>query len=226
MIRFRYGASTARNDTETGSGGGLVLSTISWKYNTDGNWSNAANWSGGVLPGAADTVVLDTLSAHTITFGSITATIGALSAITDTLRLSSGSLSILGTASFGQNLNANGGTLSLTGSVSGVGTVGIGQDSTLVASGSLSAANVTFLSSGGMLDLGLPASMTGTIEDFATTDTIDLLKTVVKVKSFVNDTLTLTGASGTFALHFSGDYSGYKFAVFSDGHGGTELLLT
>jgi hypothetical protein len=68
--------------------------------------------------------------------------------------------------------------------------------------------------------------MTGSIEDFATTDTIDLLKTVVKVQSFVNDTLTLTGASGTFALHFSGDYSGYKFAAFSDGHGGTEILLT
>jgi hypothetical protein len=123
-------------------------------------------------------------------------------------------------------VTANGGTLSLTGSVSGAGTVGIGQDSTLVASGSLSAANVTFLSSGGVLDLGLPASMTGSIEDFATTDTIDLLKTVVKVQSFVNDTLTLTGASGTFALHFSGDYSGYKFAAFSDGHGGTEILLT
>ncbi len=98
------------------------MATISWKYNTDGNWANAAAWSGGVLPGAADTVVLNTLSYHTITFGSITATIGALSAITDSLTLASGSLSILGAASFGQNLTTTGGTLSLGASSSVTGT--------------------------------------------------------------------------------------------------------
>jgi hypothetical protein len=98
------------------------VATISWKYNTDGNWANAAAWSGGVLPGAADTVVLNTLSYHTITFGSITATIGALSAITDSLLVASGSLSILGAASFGQNLTTTGGTLSLGTSSSVTGT--------------------------------------------------------------------------------------------------------
>jgi hypothetical protein len=96
------------------------VSTISWKYNTDGNWSNAANWSGGVLPGAGDSVILDTLSYHTITFASITDQIASLSAVTDSVVVSSGSLGILGAASFGQNLTLNGGTLSLLGATARV----------------------------------------------------------------------------------------------------------
>jgi hypothetical protein len=103
-------------------GGGTGVATISWKHNTDGNWSNAANWSGGVLPGAGDTVVLDTLSYHTISFSSITATIGAISAITDTLALSGGSLSVRGAASFGQNLSLSGATLNLASGASVAGT--------------------------------------------------------------------------------------------------------
>jgi hypothetical protein len=91
------------------------MSTISWKHNTDGLWSVASNWSGGVLPGAADTVVLDTLSYHTITFASGSSQIGSLSAVTDSLAVTGGSLGILGAASFDQILSINYGTLALLG---------------------------------------------------------------------------------------------------------------
>jgi hypothetical protein len=145
MILCRDDASTRRNDAEPARRRILGVSTISWKHNTDGYWSNAANWSGGVLPGAGDTVVLDTLSYHTITFNSITATIGAISAVTDTLALTSGSLSVLGSASFGKNLSLSGGTLSLgaSSSVAGsfIGTAGL---ITLAAGTTLTAAAATF----------------------------------------------------------------------------------
>jgi hypothetical protein len=96
------------------------MTAISWKYNTDGLWSNAANWSGGVLPGAADDVTLSTLSYHTITYASATTTIHSLTATTDALAITGGSLSILAGASFGQNLTVSGGTLALLGTSASV----------------------------------------------------------------------------------------------------------
>ena len=223
------GAAVTTDDANivlTGSGGKIA-------------WLNAA---GGTLValgqslasiGAAGTLSLQgstfTASAALSDAGQISLAAGTLSAMTLTVASTgtvSGTGQIAGSLADQGLVAAVGGTLTLTGSISGAGTVGIGQDSTLVASGTLAGANVAFLSSGGLLDLGLPASMTGTIQDFATSDTIDLLKTVVTGDTFSNDTLTLTGASGTLAvLHFSGDYSGYQFAFTGDGHGGSEILL-
>jgi fibronectin-binding autotransporter adhesin len=91
------------------------MSAISWKYNTDGVWSNAANWSSGVLPGAADDVTLATLSAHTITYSSGSTQIHSLTATTDSLNISGGTLGILASASFAKLLEVSGGTLSLLG---------------------------------------------------------------------------------------------------------------
>jgi hypothetical protein len=96
------------------------MTAISWKYNTDGLWSNAANWSGGVLPGAADDVTLSTLSDHTITYASATTTIHSLTATTDSLAITGGSLGILAGASFGQSLTVSGGTLALLGTSASV----------------------------------------------------------------------------------------------------------
>ncbi len=149
------------------------MTTISWKHNTDGNWSNAANWSGGVLPGAGDTVVLNTLSYHTITFSSITATIGAISAITDTLALSSGTLSVLGAASFGQNLTTAGGTLNLASGASVAGTFGgtgglvtLSTGTTLTLNASLFNSNYTGLELDGAAVLSTSGTTTLTSNSY------------------------------------------------------------
>jgi fibronectin-binding autotransporter adhesin len=128
------------------------MSAISWKYNTDGVWSNAANWSGGVLPGAADDVTLATLSPHTITYSSASGTtqIHSLSATTDSLNVSGGTLAILATASFGKTLTMSGGTLSFLGTSESV-------------SGSLAAVNgQILLSSGNVFTVSGATSIAGT----------------------------------------------------------------
>jgi hypothetical protein len=120
-------------------------------------------------------------------------------------------------------VEASNGTLTLAGSVSGPGSLGINTDSLLVAAGTISVASLSFLGNDGTL----PSAFSGTIQDFGTSDAIDLLNKVVTVESFVNNTLTLTGASGTIAaLHFAGNFAGYGFSVYSDGHGGSDIFLT
>lgn len=96
----------------------------------------------------------------------------------------------------------------------------------LTVGGSVSGVGLSFLSDGGDLALSQPSSFAAAISGFATTDTIDVLGTLVTKATFVNNTLTLTGAGGSIgSLSFSGDYSGYNFGVFKDGHGGSIILL-
>jgi hypothetical protein len=157
------------------------------------------------------------LSAASFTAASLTVAAGGTAIGTGTI---GGPVSDLGL------VEASGGTLALTGAVTGAGTIGIDANSVLTASGTLGAANISFLDSGGGLVLAKPASVTGSIAGFATSDSIDLLGSVVTSESFVNDVLTLKGAGGTLAaLHFTGDYSGYGFAFAADGHGGSNIFL-
>ncbi len=78
----------------------LSAAAISWDGGGgDGNWFTATNWSGDVLPGAADDVTIS--SAGIVTFGS-SATIKSLSLANSTLTLSaSGSLTISGSTGIG-----------------------------------------------------------------------------------------------------------------------------
>jgi hypothetical protein len=121
------------------------MSTISWKLNINGTWSNAADWSGGVLPGAGSDVVLDTRSFHTITFASTagSTTIHSLTADTDLLSVTGGTLTILAGAVFDQGLTLTGGELALQGTTASVagtftdtaGYVSLGTATTLSLSG-------------------------------------------------------------------------------------------
>jgi hypothetical protein len=163
--------------------------------------------------------------------GTITLTGGTVSAATTLTVGATGTL--IGSGTVGGSLSvaglveASGGSLTLSGNVGGAGTIGIDVNSVLSASGTLGISNIAFLSDGGQLNLSQPASVAGTIAGFASTDVIDILGQVVTSDSFVANTLTLTGSGGTIGvLHFAGDYSGYHFGLFSDGSGGTNILLT
>ena len=46
------------------------MATDTWKVNSDGDWSTAADWSRGVIPQAGDSVVISTAQLHTITYDS------------------------------------------------------------------------------------------------------------------------------------------------------------
>jgi hypothetical protein len=119
------------------------MATISWKNNADGTWATAADWSTGVLPGAADTAVLSSASAHTVTHDATTNdTITSLIATSDTLAMTGGSLTIKSTATLGAGLTENNGVLTFDGastiagrfSFTG-GTVIAGSGATLTATG-------------------------------------------------------------------------------------------
>jgi fibronectin-binding autotransporter adhesin len=123
-------------------------------------------------------------------------------------------------------VEATGGTFTITGGLSGIGVAEIGSGSTLIENAGVTTSTLSFLSGTGTLELSQPASFASIIAGFDTTDTIDLLNTVVTGDSFVNNTLTLTGASGTIGTFlFTGNYTGDTFSFGSDGHGGTNIHL-
>lgn len=124
-------------------------------------------------------------------------------------------------------LEASGGTLTLSGAVGGAGTIGIDADAVLNAAGAVGGAVVTFLDRGGTLAVGQPGQFSAAIAGFATSDQIALPGTVVTGVSFASNVLKLTGGSGAIgSLTFVGDYSGYGFGVYGDGHGGSVVVLT
>ena len=140
---------------------------------------------------------------------------------------------VIGTGTIGGTIadlglvEASGGTLTLTGSVADAGTIAIDANSLLSVSGTASVSGMSFLGDGGTLALAQPGHFSATIAGFATTDDIDLVGVVATAASFINNTLTLTGAGGTIGeLTFTGSYSGYHFGLTADGNGGTNILLT
>jgi hypothetical protein len=147
------------------------MTAISWKYNTDGLWSNAGNWNGGVLPGAADDVTLSTPSSHTITYASATTTIHSLTATTDSLAITGGTLGILAGASFGQTLTTSGGTLALLGPTASVaGTFnGIGGEITLATGTRLTVSGAAIFDSDTQGITGADLDGAGTLSTLGTT---------------------------------------------------------
>jgi hypothetical protein len=90
------------------------MATDTWKVNSDGNWSTAADWSRGVIPQAGDSVVISTTKLHTITYDSASpsVSVASLTVGDDNLDVSGGgTLSITSSASFGHLLEVNAGTL-------------------------------------------------------------------------------------------------------------------
>lgn len=94
------------------------MATISWNAaGTSGDWNLAANWAGGQLPAATDTVSLAAAKSATITIGAADAeTVAAIvagSGTNDAIALTGGSLAITGDAAIGSGLAITAGTLRL-----------------------------------------------------------------------------------------------------------------
>lgn len=91
------------------------LTQVYWKNNVNGVWSNVNNWSGGALPGPTNQVLLDTLLARTVTYASGVGTIYSINAVTDTLNMTGGTLTVSNTAAFSAGLTVGNAELNLGG---------------------------------------------------------------------------------------------------------------
>ena len=91
------------------------MATDTWKVNSDGNWSTAADWSRGVIPQAGDSVVINTTKLDTITYdsGSPSASVASLTVGDDNFDVndSGAALSITTSAGFGALLEVDAGVL-------------------------------------------------------------------------------------------------------------------
>jgi hypothetical protein len=116
-------------------------------------------------------------------------------------------------------ITASGGTLDITGAISGnSGLLTIDSSATLQLGKSVAAGiDIDFASaSGSVLQLADPAGMKGLIENFAAGNTIDLLGVSFKSFSFntTNDHLTIKLSSGpSVVLDFVGSYTKSSFDV-------------
>jgi hypothetical protein len=123
--------------------------------------------------------------------------------------------------------SALGGTLSVTGKLSGSGTAIIGDGAALNSQGSLAVANLSFAagSQAQTLVLGTVTGDTAVIAGFRTGDTIDVQHVTAASLSFLGGKLKLMDGSGTkiLILSLSGNYTTANFALSSDGHGGTDV---
>jgi hypothetical protein len=204
------------------------MATATWTPNANGNWGTAADWSTGVLPGAADTATLASTAAHTVTYSTGTDTVTSIVATTDRLAVTGGSLSVTKTASFGAGLSITAGALAFAGNTSVAtlfaetgGSIALAAGTTLTlagaatvaaglisGTGTLATTGTTALTSstvGGLisLDSGLTWNNSGTVADAASL--------FLSFPSGVG-TITITNtATGVFNLTTNGA------AIYNDG---------
>ncbi len=123
-------------------------------------------------------------------------------------------------------LNANGGTLALASSITGLGSVSISSNSVLSVGGRLGASGLDFLGGNATAVFGAPTRVTSTIAGFKATDTLDLVNFVATKLSFAGHTLTVHGSGGSIAhLTFAASYVTKDFAFGTDHHGGTNITF-
>src|SRR5437660_5496372 len=81
-------------------------SDVSWTNSLGGNWSTAANWSTGTIPGPSDNVFLTNAGSYTVTLD-VDATVASLSlggvSGAQTLSVSSHTITINGTSAISAN---------------------------------------------------------------------------------------------------------------------------
>jgi autotransporter passenger strand-loop-strand repeat protein len=88
------------------------------------------------------------------------------------------------------------------------------------------AANVSFAGTGGLLKLGQPSGLTGTISSWAIGDTIDFVGTSIIYATVIGSSLTVTDAKNeTFTYQLAGCQADTTVSLQSDNAGGTDLVL-
>jgi RHS repeat-associated protein len=180
------------------------MSTVTWVNASGGNWSTASNWSGGVVPGAGDDVVIDVSGNPTITFSSGADTVKSI-ASNSPLVLSGGTLTVSSTVQVNNTFTINGGTLASATVQAGTGGQGItvGTSNASVLDGDVVNAN---------LDLSANYTLLG-IKDGLT----------------LNGTATMSGSSATIDLENSQTVASGTFQFGSNSYldveGGTTVTL-
>jgi hypothetical protein len=129
------------------------LTAITWKSGVNGDWSDAADWSTGTVPGAGDdvtiaasgkfTVTIDSAEAvHSLTFG------GAVTEdATSTLSIASGdTLTLTGSSSF-------------AGAIGGAGTLALTGTAAMTIAGAVSESAALSLAAGTSLTIGAGDSL-------------------------------------------------------------------
>ncbi len=118
---------------------------------------------------------------------------------------------------------ANGGTLVVSGSISGTGAMQILSGAALQLENTAAATqNIAFGSGANELLLANPSGVAANILDFATGDAIDLLGKAATKLSFASNVLTVSNGTTLVAkLEVKGTYKTANFKLASDGHSGS-----
>jgi hypothetical protein len=123
-------------------------------------------------------------------------------------------------------VRAQGGTLTLTGDLSGTGTLQIADGGVLDLQGN-DALGINFLGAAGVLRIEKTAAVSGTIGHLVVGDVIDLAGVTATHIGRVGGKLTVTESDGSkLILQVAGALAGNHFAISSDGAGGSKLTLT
>jgi hypothetical protein len=132
-----------------------------------------------------------------------------------------GTFSLLGTVTNTGTLSALGGTLVAAQTVGGAGTLDVGKASLLwLKDGAAAGQTVNFVTAGGTLDLGAPATFAGHILDFGASDVIELAATAATKLSYNAGVLSVDKGTTTVAsIHFNGSYTTASFSLTADTHG-------
>jgi hypothetical protein len=168
---------TVASDGASGSLIALSAATpITWANGSDGRWSDATNWSGGVVPGASDYAIINVAGRYAVSVTSSTA-VNALSIFNAAAELKvDGATFTAGTLSTLDDIDVlNGGTVdvlvdaSVTSAVSGSGTIKLGglSGTTVTLSSSVASGAVVVLPA-------LPARCSSPIQRMSWARSMDL----------------------------------------------------
>jgi T5SS/PEP-CTERM-associated repeat protein len=168
--------------------------------------------------------------------GSLTIARGGVVSVTGGATIfSAGTVSLSGGAFYSDSLNLIGGGVSgagtLTGAISGTGTLGLASGTVLDVIGAVASGVVANFAplSNATLQLGAASAFQGTLANLTVGDTIDLQNFAAGNVSPVNGVLTVAGSGAqsgqTLSLQLSGS-NALSFATNPDGNNGTNLVVT
>ena len=204
-----------------------LLSTITWDstdYPTGGTWDNAAHWVGGVLPGTADTAVID-LTSGTVTTGPSDSVLSLMTNASTTVSVADGSLTLgAATSSIAGSIAVSStGTLALSGTTL-IGSGSVTDSGHLTTSNSSTALSSINMTSGSTVNIG-----NFTVQPGATLSVSASASVTIGPPSAANTYTTLTDngtvsfASGdTVGLYcsYNGNYGYVYGAQIVVGNGG------